>query len=156
MQKNDFLDKDSFYSEGEFQVTNRAKNFLATAASWGKFLAIMGFIGTGIMVIAAFGLMLMGSTIPSLASNPAFGGLGGIGVGLLYLVLAVVYVFPSLFLFKFSSKIKSSIRNSDSLEMEDGFKNLKSLFMFMGIMTIIIMVIYFLIFVVAIIAGATM
>lgn len=159
MQKDDFLDKDSFYSEGGFQVTNRAKNFLATAASWGKFLAIMGFIGTAIMVLAGIVMIFVGaaaSGFSGLNQNPVFGALGGVGIGFIYLILALVYFFPSLYLFNFSSKTKASIRNSESLELEEGFKNLKSLFMFMGISTIVMIALYFLIIIFALIAGASM
>ena len=128
MQKDDFLDKDSFYSETGFQVTNRAKSFLATAASWSKFLAIMGFIGTAIMILGSIAIMLVGSSFGGMMDqNPVFGAVGGLGIGFMYLVLALIYLFPSIFLLKFSSKTKESIRNSDSLSLEDGFKNLKYL-----------------------------
>lgn len=156
MQKDDFLDKDSFYSEGGFQVTNRAKNFLATAATWGKFLAIMGFIGTAIMVLVGIAMMFVGSAFSGLGQNPVMGALGGVGFGFIYIILSLIYFFPSLFLFQFSSKTKASIRNSDSLELEEGLKNLKSLFLFLGISTIVMLVFYFLIILFAMIAGASM
>ncbi len=61
MQNDEFLDKDSFYSEGGFQVTNRAKGFLATAAFWGKVVSIAGFVSAaftalgGLVVMFSFG-----------------------------------------------------------------------------------------------------
>ena len=159
MQKDDFLDKDSFYSEGAFQVTNNAKSFLATAASWGTFLAIMGFIGTALMILGGIGMMFIGGISNSFSTgttvNP-FGAFGGVGIGLLYLFLAIFYFIPSLYLYNFSSKTKSSIRNSDSLELEQGFKNLKSMFVFYGVLVIVIIALYIVGILFAIIAGASM
>ena len=155
MQNDDFLDKDSFYSEGGFQITNRAKSFLATAASWGKFLAIMGFIGTAFMVLAGLGMMFMGSFISGISQNPAFGALGGVGFGAMYILLALFYFFPSLFLFNFSSKTKAAIRNSDNSTLEEAFKNLKSVFMFIGIATIVFIAIYIIVLLGIMLVGAT-
>ncbi|AFM05602.1 hypothetical protein Fleli_3272 [Bernardetia litoralis DSM 6794] len=155
MQKDDFLDKDSFYSEGGFQVTNRAKGFLATAAFWGKIVSIVGFVFTAFAVLAGVGIAFMGSSFSQLSSQMgAFGALGGIGIGLIYILLALVYFFPSLYLFNFSQKTQAAIRNSDNLELEEGFKNLKSIFKFMGVLTIIFIVLYALMFIFALIAGA--
>lgn len=155
MQKDDFLDKDSFYSEGGFQVTNRSKNFLATAATWSKFLAIIGFIGTALMVLVGIIAVVAGSAFGNLSQNPVFGAIGSIGIAFIYIILALVYFFPSLFLLNFSSKIKRAIRSSDNLELEEAFKNLKSLFMFYGIMTILFIVLYFFIIIFAMVAGAS-
>lgn len=155
MQKDDFLDKDSFYSEGEFQVSNRAKSFLATAAFWGKIVSIVGFVLTAIMVLAGIGMLFMGTAFSQFSDQMgAMGAFGGAGFAFIYITGALFYFFPSLYLFNFSQKTQTAIRNSDSLELEEGFKNLKSLFKFMGILTIIFIAIYALAFVIALIAGA--
>ncbi|WP_291725563.1 DUF5362 family protein [Bernardetia sp.] len=159
MKNDDFLDKDSFYSEGGFQVTNAAKSFLATSASWGKFLAIMGFIGTALMILGGIAMMFVGAISNSFSTgttmNP-FGAFGGVGIGLLYLFLAIFYFFPALYLYNFSSKTKSAIRNSDSSELEQAFKNLKSMFLFLGVTTIVFIALYVLGIIFAMIAGASM
>ena len=123
MQKDDFLDKDSFYSEGGFQVTNRAKNFLATAAFWGKIVSIVGFIFTAFAVLAGIVMLFMGSAFSQFGSQMgAFEALGGVGIAFIYILLALSYFFPSLYLFNFSQKTQASIRSSDSLELEEAFK----------------------------------
>ena len=38
----------------DLQVTPQAQSYLTESAKWGKFLAIMGFIFCGLMVILAF------------------------------------------------------------------------------------------------------
>jgi hypothetical protein len=156
MQKDNFLDKDSFYSEGGFQVTNRAKNFLATAAFWGKIVSIVSFVFTAFSVLGGIAMLFMGSTLSQFDSQMgALGVLGGLGIALIYFLLALFCFFPSLYLFNFSQKTQTAIRSSDSLELEEAFKNLKSLFKFMGIITVVVIAIYVLIFIFALIAGAT-
>lgn len=155
MQNDEFLDRDSFYSEGGFQVTNRAKGFLATAAFWGKIVSIVGFILTAIMVLFGVGMLFMGSAFSQFSDQMgAFGALGGLGFAFIYITGALFYFFPSLYLFNFSQKTQAAIRSSDSLYLEEGFKNLKSLFKFMGVTTVVIIAIYALAFVFALIAGA--
>jgi hypothetical protein len=97
--------------------------------------------------------MFMGS------SSGLFGGMGvpGMGMGIIgffYLLIGALYFFPIYYLHQFSDKIKNGLSSQDLEDITAGFQNLKSLFKFMGICTIIVMSIYALIFVGAIIAGA--
>ncbi len=158
MQKDDYLDNETFYSEGSFQVTNKAKGFLATTAFWGKIVSIAGFILTAIIVLAAMGMLFMGSAFSQFSEQMGdlggLGAFGGVGIAFVYILGALFYFFPSLYLFNFSQKTQAAIRNSDSLELENAFENLKSLYKFIGIWTVIILGIYGIIIVFALIAGA--
>lgn len=156
MQKDDFLDKDSFYSQTGFEVTSRAKDFLITAAFWGKILSIIGFVFTAFMVLVGIVMLFMGSIFSQVGGKMGdLGAWGGIGVSILYLLFSLVYFFPSLYLFNFSKKTQLAIHNSDSLELEESFKNLKFLFMFLGISIIAIVALYFVIVIFAVVIGGT-
>lgn len=134
----------------DLQISPSSQNFLHEAAKWGKFLSIIGFIFCGILIIAAF-------FIPAIYLRlAAFNGLSSEMAGMLttvitvvYLVLAVILFFPCYYLNKFSVKMRLALNAVSQENFEDSLKNLKSLFKFYGIFTIIILSIYVLIFILA-------
>lgn len=128
--------------------------YLKEIAKWGKFLSIVGFVVTGLIVILA----LFAGTIFATLSNLTPGGSslpGGFSVliTIVYLALAVLYFFPCYFLYKFSSKAKQAIDSGEKEILYESFSNLKACFRFIGIMTIILLSIYALFFLIAIVAG---
>ena len=125
---------------------------LSEAAKWGKFLGIMGFIFCGLMVIIGF----FAGTIFSRAFSQ-MGGEMSMGMGsfmtIVYILIAILYFFPCLYLYNFSAKMQRALQANDQGSLTDSFKNLKSCFKFLGIMTIVILTFYFLAIIVAF-AGA--
>lgn len=63
-------------------------------------------------------------------------------LGLAYLVLAGVYYIPVTYLYRFSVQMNLAIKRHDEILYTSGFANLKSLFKFFGIFTIVLLVIY--------------
>lgn len=127
-------------------INNEIKDYLVETSKWGKFLAITGYIGMGFIVLLGLVFMLGSSAFNSLA-NTGF----PIGVfGLVYILMAVLYYFPVTYLYRFSSNIRKGLNTGDPESVSSGFKNLKSLYKFMGIFTIVILSIYVLAIVIAI------
>ncbi|HEX5153455.1 MAG TPA: DUF5362 family protein [Parafilimonas sp.] len=127
------------------QVDNGNVGYLIEASKWGKFLSILGFIGIGIMILCGFVFMLTGGSFYSSEVNTDLqnldmpSGTVGIVLGLYLFVIALVYFFPCLFLYKFSTKMQEAIRTNDQIVLNKSFENLKSLFKFFGIVTIIVL-----------------
>lgn len=139
----------------DLQVSNSAFNFLSESARWGKFLALMGFIFCGLMAVIAFFLPSMIVNIPPYNTMPA--GLSSsmaTGITLLYLLLGILLFFPCLYLYRFSVKMQSSLSTVNQEAFDESLKNLKSMFKFYGILTIVMLSTYALIFVIAIIVVA--
>jgi hypothetical protein len=137
--------------ESTFFITTEIRSYLLEASRWGKFLAIMGYIGIGLILMIAIGIMAIGSDsqlIPGV-------GVGMGAFGMIYIILAVLYFFPVYYLHQFSAKTKEGINSQDTQTMATGFQNLKSLFKFMGIVTIVILSIYALVFFIAIAVGTS-
>lgn len=130
-------------------LTETAKSFLIETAKWTNFLAIMGFIMIGIMVIFAFVISVSASTIPGFAEAGISGGI----FGFIYLIFAGVYYIPISYLYKFSKNLKSSFANNDEMALEKGFEYLKSHYKFMGVLTIIMLAFYALAFVFGLLAA---
>jgi len=123
-----------------------AKAHLTEAARWARFLSILGFILLGLLVLAGifagsiFGMMgqrVSGGQIG--ASEMA--GMGGL-LAFVYIFIAVIYFFPCLFLFRFANKMKAALIANDQETLNASFQNLKILFRYVGIITIIILAFY--------------
>ena len=131
MENMDLLNND-------LQVSPASQNFLNEAAKWGKFIAIVGFIFCGIMVVVAF-------FIPTLFMNlPPYNQLGsGFTSGMsaaftvVYLVLALILFFPCLYLYRFSVKMKLALGSVSQENFDTSLQNLKSLLKFYGIFIIV-------------------
>jgi hypothetical protein len=125
---------------------------LSESARWAKFIAIVGFIFCVFMVIGAIFVGAMLSSLGSqMAGFPAFAS-GGL-ISVVYLIFAVIFFFPNLFLFRFAAQIQQSIRLNEQPRLQSSLKNLKSYFRFIGILYIVVIAFYILIFVFAIFAG---
>lgn len=127
------------------------KAYLIESSKWGKFLAIVGYIF--LVLIALIGLffvvgmsILKNVTDLDMPFNPGI-------FGILYFVLAIIYYFPVTYLYNFSKKIKEGLTSASQQTMTDGFGNLKSMFKFLGILTIVMLSLYALILVIAIPIG---
>jgi Family of unknown function (DUF5362) len=125
----------------DLQLDQTALNYLNESARWARFLAIIGFITCGFMVIGGF---LYGSDVANqFASLSGEGFIVGKGVlSFIYIFIALILFFPCLYLFNFSSKMRKAFRGNDQPVLSDALKNLKSFFKFYGIFTIIMLSIY--------------
>jgi len=127
-------------------INQEINAYLVETAKWGKFLAIMGYIGMGLMVLLAVFVMVIGSALSEMADLPFPTG----AFGLIYILIAVLYYFPVSYLHKFSDQTKQAVLMNDQGNLNSGFANLKSLFKFMGILMIVVLSIYALVLVIAI------
>lgn len=120
---------------------------------WALFFSVLGFILIGLLGLG-FVIMLVGSTALSIYSGMAGGMM--VGFSLLYLTIIAIYFFPTYYLFKFSDTIKRALATRNQADAEVGFGYLMKHFRYVGILTIVILSIYLLIFVVAIVFAAAM
>jgi hypothetical protein len=148
------LDGNSYSSapnDTGLNITPRAAFYLQETSKWTTFLSIMGFIMIGLIVIVA---LFAGTFMSTMAPNQDLPNGFGFLITLVYLLLGLLYFFPTLYLYKFTQKLKSALESRDSQDLILAFENQKSLYKFWGIFTIVIIGIYAVVFVVAI--GASM
>lgn len=109
-------------------------SYLNETQKWTKFLAILGFIFMGLIVLLGFSI---GTLISTFGGDSITTPFPSIFIGFLYLVIAAIYFFPILYLFKFSRFAKKAITGNDTNNLNQAFKNLNSHYRFIGILTII-------------------
>lgn len=132
----------------KIEIEKETLNDLNTTRKWTMFLAILGFILIGIIVIGGLVTGLFLSVFKTQNSNI------GITESLLFvvfIVIAVIGFFPYFFLFRFSKHTSSAVKNLDKQELHIAFKNLKTYYVYIGILMIILISIY----VIAVITAGT-
>lgn len=138
----------------ELQLNESAKGFLKETTKWAYFLSILGFIGVGFVVLAAFFSGALFANIGNYnQSIRGFGILGGSFVTAIYLFFAALYFFPIYYLNRFASKANLAIRENNSELLATSFRYLKSHFKYIGVMALIILCLWLFIFASAIIAA---
>jgi uncharacterized membrane protein YjgN (DUF898 family) len=130
-------------------VDATSKKFLSETARWASFLAVIGFIVCALVVIGGIVVAIAASQFDSAfdsynsGSSIRMSGSGfGAVLGVVYILFAVLYFFPCLYLLRFSNHMKVAIAAEDQTRLTTAFENLKSVFKFMGILTIIILSLY--------------
>jgi hypothetical protein len=111
---------------------------------WAKFLSILGFIGVAFMLIGALSIALVGNSI--MGSEVA-------GISVVYLVFAAIYFMPMYYLFKFSTHARQGLTHKSQYETDQGLIYLAAHYKFIGIMAIVLLSLYVLIFIGVFAAG---
>src|SRR5690349_14373296 len=112
------------------EIESAAKGYLLEAAKWGRFLAIVGFISLGLIILfSAVGIFI--TPPPPASADPAFKIGYTIGTIVGALLITLIYFFPLLYLLRFSSQIKRALISNDILTMNEAFRNLKNTFRYL-------------------------
>jgi hypothetical protein len=119
--------------------------YLKGASPWLRFIGILGFISCGGMFLGGIGFITLFSTASgvweSIPGVEVYGDVMGVvltaSTGILFLIYAVLYLFPSLCIYNFGNKIRSYMQTGADQDLETAFKNNKSLWKFLGILAII-------------------
>ena len=132
------------------QVTESARLDLLSAAKWAKFLCIVGCIGAGLMLLFGILMMVFGAALTQYMGDSPLGGV----MGLLYVVFAALYIYPLIKGFQFANGAKAACLTGDSAQLARSFSGLRSVLVFCGILTIIMLVIYVFILILGVGVGA--
>jgi hypothetical protein len=131
-------------NQNNLQLNEEAVAGLRESAKWSTFLAILGFIGIGFMVLGAIFAGIAMSAIPD---DPYESGMGPMSamkgfIPLIYIVFAVIYFFPVLYLYKYAKGMKDAINFQNSDTLSEACVQLGKHHKFLGIMTIVLISLY--------------
>jgi hypothetical protein len=134
----------------KIEIENETLKYLNTARKWAMFLAIIGFIFLGLIIVIG---LIAGTFLTAFNSGEKSLGIPESLMFIPVLLVALLYFFPVLFLFRFSKHTSHAIQTLDKMEFHKAIKNLKSYFAYIGIMIIVVFTFYI---AVLIIAGTSM
>lgn len=135
----------------ENQLTSAAVGFLQESAKWSKFMAIVGFVGIGLMVLVSL-FMAIGFSSMGTANMPELPFSMSV-FSIIYVLFAAIYFFPVYYLYQYATKTSAALHSKNKQLLTDGLENLKSHHKFLGIFTLILVSLYGFIFVFAILGG---
>ncbi len=121
------------------QLSDQAKKYLLETSKWANFIAIVGFIAIGLLIIMSFSIGTIMASLP----EGSLGGLSPKFFSFFYLIAAGIYFIPVFFLFQFAQKTKQALMQDDHNLLTFGLKKLKSHYKFIGILFIILIALYF-------------
>ena len=128
-------------------VTGNMINALGATKPWTLFISVLGFVSVALM--AAIGLAM-------LAAAGFFKNLGTplmVSImGVIYIIMAVLYLIPTIYLYKYSSAVGRFLKAKQAPDMEAALSHQKSLWKFIGILCLIGIIVTVLVFVVLLIA----
>ncbi len=125
----------------KIELTTDSIHSLDTIWRWASFFSILGFIFIALIILLGIAM----GFILSAFDNGIMGSSVKYILMLVYVIMGAVYFLPILYLFRFSNWTKKAIRNNSSLDFSLALKNLKSHFQYVGIMTIVLFALYFII-----------
>jgi hypothetical protein len=123
----------------KIEIEQKTLDNLNTIRKWTMFIAIIGFILLGLLLIIG---LIAGTFLSAFKLGET--GLGipeSLGLIVVF-VVAVVYFFPVFFLFRFSKHTGNAVQSLNKEELHKAFKNLKSYVVYLGVLIIIGLSIY--------------
>ena len=117
----------------KIEIEQKTLKNLNTIRKWTMFIAIIGFILLGLLLIIG---LIAGTFLSAFK-------LGDTGLGIpeslgliVVFVMAVIYFFPVYFLFRFSKHTARAVQTLNKEELHKAFKSLKSYVVYLGVLII--------------------
>ena len=142
-------------------IDTTGRQHLIEAAKWARFLAIIGFVFIALFAVFA---IAGGSYIAKIFNRTnQFNEVGGgfttgmtIGIIIYYLCIALLVFFAYLFLYRFAVNMRMALHGNNQELLNRSFQNLKILYRYWGILTVIGLIFFALFFVIAILGRSSM
>jgi len=124
-------------------------NNLAKIKRWTKFLSILSYIATALMIIGGISIVVFGVGSTGMAGFSA----GGPLFALIYIASSALYYFSGKYLGDISQSAEMAGYTSETNHIEDLIGAMSKLFNFWGIIAVVVLVLYFLIIIGAVVLG---
>ncbi len=137
----------AFPSDGRAGVSEMSVEMLRQTKPWVFFLGVLALIGSGLMALVGLGMLVLGAVASASGGPPTF------VLGLVYLPMALLYIYPGIKLWKYGSAIGRLVSTRDGGDLDAALSEQKSFWKYMGIMMLVLIVFETLMIVVAMVAG---
>ncbi|MBR4131063.1 MAG: hypothetical protein IKU02_09135 [Bacteroidaceae bacterium] len=144
-------------------VDETMKADLLSSAKWAKFLLVLYAIGLVILFAVGIAMIVLGEKFgacfpgaPQAGPVPPCAGNVGLFIGIFYLVLGLIMLYPLVKGFQFANNTKAACLTGSEEKLARGFAGMRSYLKFYGILAIIALIIYAIIAILGVIGFAAM
>jgi len=113
---------------------DRAADMLRQTKPWVRFVSVILFILAALMVLVGLAVMVGGMMGPMGPSGAVFGAI--------YILMAILYIAPGIFLWAYADRIGIFLRQRTPGRLAMALESQKSFWKFTGIVTLIVLCIY--------------
>lgn len=123
----------------DLPLTAAAQQFLYQTGPWVRFMSVMIFIWSGIMALLGLAMILIsiGTRLPWGHRQFSILSVGNTVIGLFYILFAILFVAPGVFLSRHADAIGMLRVRRSAQALEDALRNQRSFWRYVGILTII-------------------
>jgi len=132
-------------------VSAEAVELLRRTKPWVRFFSVLGILGIVLMGLGALAMVAL-----SFGPFQAMPLAARIGMAVLYLVLAFLYIPPVLYLHRYASRIRDLVDENSSVNLENALRAQKSFWKYIGMFTVITLIVYVLVLVGILLTGVVM
>jgi len=108
---------------------------------WVRLCSVMGFISTGFILLASLAMLFGGAFMTAQKQTFPFAGFQFL-LGLLYAAMGVLYLFPSIKLWKYGSSIVRLMGTGSNADLVEALDQQRSFWKFVGIMILVMIALY--------------
>lgn len=116
-------------------VAPKVASMLRQTQPWVRFLSVLGFVCSALMLVVSLGIAIM------TFARPRTDPIESLAL-VVYILVGVLYFFPSLFLFRYASRINALWTTRSVRQLEDALEAQKSFWKFVGILMLVVVVLY--------------
>jgi hypothetical protein len=128
-------------------VTEDMRSYIYDMAKWANFLGIVGCIFAVIMFMAALTLGPAMNANPELAKMLGqLGTMDSTTISIVFLFYGLLIFYPSFLMLRYANKAKNGVLYGEQANLDEAMSKLKSLFKYYGILTIIFIAMYVMMF----------
>ncbi len=125
------------------EISASIRQNLLSAMKWLKFLAVCGTVCMAIVFVAGVVFLFL----------PDYNGVPGVAVGLVYIVMAFVYIYPLKKTFEIVREVRSALNGNSQTSLEFAALATRSVLKFMGVLTIVALSVYAVVIILAGVVG---
>jgi hypothetical protein len=125
--------------KNNIEIEQETLKILNSTRKWSMFMAILGFMFVGLIIVAG---VIATTFLSTLSIDESNAGFPEWLVIISIFFIAFIYFFPVLFLFRFSKFTGIAVSTLDKKELHKAFRNLKAYFVYLGILIIIVLALY--------------
>lgn len=123
-------------------IDNITQKYLKTAARWAKFLALLGFVFVGLMILAGIFVGIIYNITESDLMMDQKMPVPSYIISLFYLLGAMIFLIPNLFMNSFANKTVKAIEKKDADILSKSFRSLKNWFLFYFLSIVVLILVY--------------